>query len=130
MGMFDNLYVRCRLRGFPVSTDGHLFQTKSLDCVLDTYFISKDRMLSVTRFWKSKEKKCNFTGALTFYNSNVTAVCKAGYTTSDGKVSRWSQYTATVVKGRVTRITGGSKRKELKKGFRLLTDKEFAKKCL
>jgi hypothetical protein len=71
MGMFD--YVRCELplpdgldlkheyesRGFK---EDKLFQTKDLDCLLDTYTITKDGRLK-----SSDEQDLNYDGWFVFY---------------------------------------------------------------
>jgi hypothetical protein len=89
MGMFDEL--RCRYK-LPIDGfDGHLFQTKSLDCELDLYEIREDGTLwreaydvedrsdpnavgimalagCMTRVNKRFEQRTSYTGKIRFYD--------------------------------------------------------------
>lgn len=86
MGMFD--YVNCEypLPGEPVLESARQFQTKDLECALDTYTITEDGQLEVLR-WREggdvAETLEHFTGEIVFYGSNWAASGPGQYT-SDG----------------------------------------------
>jgi hypothetical protein len=70
MGMFDEL--RCRAT---LPDDGDTdteFQTKSMDCRLDTYIITSDGRLTKKEYDQEDEsaEPCDYTGQIDFYRGS------------------------------------------------------------
>jgi hypothetical protein len=100
MGMFD--YVNCHypLPG-KVQPDTYEFQSKSTDCKLDVYTISKDGILSVERnggsvagFRMSEES--DYTGGITFYTYSKNS--------EFDESSTWYEYAAEFKNGKLIDI--------------------------
>jgi len=93
--MYDYLVCEMPLPGKAAAwlTEGHAFQTKSLDCRMETYTISKDGTFSAS----------DFTGTVEFDWSNVTA-SGTGIYTENGEDAEYAEYKAVIVDGRVTHL--------------------------
>ncbi len=97
MGMFDELVCKMELPGQKPDfvQDGHLFQTKDLDCDMDVFRIDESGVL---------DYEPPFTGELEFYASNIVgAGCGFQYT-KDGEDAESVTYVATVRDGLVISI--------------------------
>lgn len=104
MGMYDNL--KCE-RIMPDGYDGRKtdFQTKSLDCLLDNYTITKDGRFLRKLFWfkgqpEPEEKLFPLTGEIVFYDYQR-------------QKDEWHEYRAVFRRGKLKRLTSvpeGSRR--------------------
>jgi hypothetical protein len=109
MGMFDN--IKCE-HPLPDGFDDNLkrFQTKSLDCELATYTITKDGKLVCDvagQYGTERGEVPNFTGEIEFYTSNWCG-SGAGYIMTDDDQPYWSRtYVAKFVNGKLIEINGG-----------------------
>jgi len=93
--MYDNLVCDMPLPGKRPAwlKAGHAFQSKSLDCTMETYTIAADGAFSVP----------DFTGTVDFHWSNVVG-SGPGIYTRDGEDAEHVEYQAVIVGGRVTRL--------------------------
>ena len=91
MGMFDYIVCAYPLPGKAASyvDNQHLFQTKDLDCYLDTYLIDEKGNLLIAKMgidgeteWQDKkfDPVNDFTGTIDFYTSNIRASGPGVYT--------------------------------------------------
>ncbi len=96
MGMFDYIVCRYPLPGKAPSfiKKGHMFQTKDLECLLETYIISSNGRLSHS----------DFSGKINFYTSNI-AGAGAGIYTSTGENAESVDYEAIFKDGYLISIT-------------------------
>lgn len=98
MGMFDNLICELPLPdGAPefVLDQGHLFQTKSLDCGLLTYTLDAAGVLRLNG------DRSHFSGLLEFYDSNVVACGYGFYFTREGEPAVHVDYAVLIENGQV-----------------------------
>jgi hypothetical protein len=103
MGMFDSIRCEYPLPGDPPADAAELeFQTKDLDCLLETFTITKDGLL---------QGKEHFTGSINFYTSNVVASGPGTYT-RNGEDAQHLEYLAVFIDGKVSKITEIENRKE------------------
>jgi hypothetical protein len=113
MGMFDYIHCDYELPGKPpYGPEGCMggYQTKDLDCTLDTYIITEDGRLRQRTpidygegLRKTKELS-DFTGEINFYTSNICA-SGPGIYTSNGDDAISVEYVAKFVNGKVIEIT-------------------------
>lgn len=96
MGMFDNIICHYNLPGIPPAwiREGHPFQSKDLDCQMDTYTIAADGSFD----------EADYTGNLVFYTSNVVGAGPGLYT-QNGEDAEDVEYTAKIVDGKLVSIT-------------------------
>ncbi len=110
MGMFD--YVKCShpLPGDPpqfVRDFGHQFQTKSLDCCLATYKITAEGRLVLDATLGGMTidpEPLDFSGELSFYDSNSTGGGHGAVFTRRGEDSERVEYTAKFDRGNLVEI--------------------------
>lgn len=148
MGMFDSIICEHNLPdGFNPS--GILFQTKDLDCHLDTYTISSEgRLIHHYREWEEtpeeelpdpkmpfigciREKKgsqklvdMDYHGFIRFYASNLCGLGPKGFITKDDE-EYWSrEYTAKFTDGKVVSIVLDCDKKDMG-DCKHITRKEF-----
>jgi len=123
MGMFDNIHINSSM--LPVTDEEEkLFgkspdwQTKSLDCTLDDYYITDDNLLKVNRYdsrWnETKEGHLSFLGVegcLVRENEHLETIAYHGfidfYSSFNGN---WYEFKAKFTDGKLIEITGGIKR--------------------
>ena len=102
MGMFDDIIINVNL--LPISKEEKdLFdtntnwQTKSMDCLLSTFEITKEKKLSIIESgWgvvERTKKEIEHTGIINFYSSN--------------KNGDWYEFYAKFIDGMLQEITGG-----------------------
>jgi hypothetical protein len=103
MGMFDSIRCEYPLPGDAPANAAELeFQTKDLDCLLETFTITKDGFL---------EGKDHFNGSINFYTSNVVAYGPGIYT-RDGEDAQHLSYLAVFADGKISNIAEIENRKE------------------
>jgi hypothetical protein len=103
MGMYDSIRCEYALPGDAPANAAELdFQTKDLDCLLETFTINKEGLL---------EGKEQFTGSISFYTSNIVA-SGPGIYTADGEDAQHLEYLAVFVDGKISKITEIENRKE------------------
>lgn len=108
MGMFD--YIKCK---YPLPgtkphfvTSDSSFQTKDLECMMDSYEITEDgRIVQTSACWnETLADLSTFTGEINFGICNAS-VSAAGHTfTPDGSPFEDVDYKALFVQGRITNI--------------------------
>lgn len=125
MGMFD--YIKCEYPlpdGFGQGRDIS-FQTKDLECAMDTYVIDEEGFLNLEKwgvrdlpatqhrkstgilnaFWDAHERvfegleKVDYTGEVEFYYSNIAAMGPEGFSTRNDEPYEARTYTAVFEKG-------------------------------
>lgn len=96
MGMFDEIVCEYPLPGTAPDfvKPGHHFQTKDLDCVLATYTIDADGVIS----------EPDFTGKLSFYSCNGCIWARGFTFTPDGSDYETVEYLAEFVDSKLTKI--------------------------
>jgi hypothetical protein len=103
MGMFDSVRCEYPLPGDPPANAAELeFQTKDLDCLLETFTISKEGIL---------EGKEHFTGSINFYTNNIVARGPGIYT-RHGEDAQSLKYLCVFIDGKVSKITEIENRRE------------------
>ena len=91
MGMYDNIICEYPIAGgLPGWITKHPFQTKDLDCTLETYRILSNGSFSVP----------GWTGILNFYTSNVVG-SGPGIYTENGEDAEYLDCTAKIIDGKV-----------------------------
>lgn len=105
MGMFDEIICDYPLPGdSPFFIEpGHRFQTKDLDCCLDTYRITADGSFSDP----------DFTGDIEFYSSNWCAFEGGFIFTRKGEDYESVTFKATIVNGKVVKIERTEYKREI-----------------
>jgi hypothetical protein len=110
MGMYDN--IRCEYPLPDGYEDRGEFQSKSLDCSMATYLITKEGKLVQEHAgsWgeeRGPEGELNFTGSVGFYDSNLERGGQDWVLTGDGLPYAWREYTALFQEGKLLSLTGG-----------------------
>jgi hypothetical protein len=90
MVMFDNLICEMPIPGEPKPKE-LIFQTKDLDCQLDSYRINAEGRLLVQERWDKPIKQVDFHGLLNFYTFEGAS--------SDKGYSGWFKYSAKFTNG-------------------------------
>lgn len=104
MGMYDYVICEYPLPGNPPEWAKE-FQTKDLDCQMDTYTITADGRLV------GNEDLSDFTGTIEFYDSNVVASGPGTYT-QNGEDAQWAEYRAIFVVGKLSELREIENRRE------------------
>lgn len=92
MGMFD--YIKCEME-LPSKITFDEYQTKGLDCTMDTYIIQENGAIAGLDEW---------TGQIEFYNSNVSAGAFGQSFVTEGNEFKSVTFLAAVHKGAVVNI--------------------------
>jgi hypothetical protein len=105
MGMFD--YIKCEYP-LPGKAPYKEFQTKCLDCAMDSYLITSDGQLARRKYDHDKEvletsEFSDYTGTINFYISNITCYGNAIHT-ANGEDAISVAYVATFLKGKLIEI--------------------------
>lgn len=97
MGMFDYIKCKMNLPDSPPSfvTPDYQFQTKDLECMMETYEIDANGKIEGLEDW---------TGEISFYNDNGAVWSDGLIFTRDGRDYESVEYKATVINGVVTDI--------------------------
>lgn len=115
MGMFDHVICKYPLPGDIPEWAKTNFQTKDLDCVLDTIEITEDGRLKTRDNWEGEKTIAdysNYTGTIDIYASNVC--CSGpGIYTREGEPAHYLEYSLTFVNGKVTETKELENRKQL-----------------
>lgn len=103
--MYDNLICEYPLPNPPdFVRENHMFQTKSMDCSLSTYTITKEGQLKFSSGWDNEESNIeDFTGTIIFYDSNICGSGPALYT-RNGEDAVSVDYSAKFVDGKLTNL--------------------------
>lgn len=92
MGMFD--YIKCEM-GLPSNITFDEYQTKDLNCTMETYTIQENGAIDGLEGW---------TGQIEFYNSNTSAGAFGQSFVTEGNEFRAVTFLATVLNGFVANI--------------------------
>ena len=101
MGMYDEIVCELDFLPKPFPSfikEGHQFQTKSLDCCLETFHINKQKRLTCNG------KDLNYHGNLNFYTSNIRGCGHGFYFTSKGEPYEDVDYLAVFNQGELQEI--------------------------
>ena len=105
MGMFDEVIIKYPLPGKPPTfiEEGHRFQTKDFDSLLETYVINKDgRLFRIDK--DEVESFCNRSEDIHVYSSNICGSGSALYT-QNGEDAESVEYLAMIKNGQLLSIT-------------------------
>lgn len=112
MGMYDLIVCKYPLPGTPpefCADSYHEYQSKSLQCLLDTYEIATTGELRRIAKWSRDDnpkeyEPVKFQGVLEFYDDNLSATAGGVSFTRNGEDYEWVVYEATFVNGLVQSI--------------------------
>lgn len=111
MGMYDDIKCSYPLPGSPPDfiEQGHVFQTKDMDCCFSSYEITETGKLVLVKgsFWEElvgEREELSYHGDITFYDGNIRAGGPEGLYTANGEDAVWIDYRARFNEGNLVSI--------------------------